>query len=177
MKEDESGGCVGCQATLGRYVAGSAAMDLTVFEDGRGVAEDEINVSLNEAIAEVLTPGCRVQGVLPAQESAFSKNSSVRMNRYCDRLSARSIAVLEGDVRSFELCAFHVHRAAEERAADILGSRVEPDHSSCRIGSAKRNTRPVLGDHDAFAIRARPDVNYQALFRPERAMVERVVNG
>src|SRR5947209_7851357 len=125
-------------------------MYLAVFEDRGGVAEDEIDVSFNEAVAEVLTPESSIQGVLPSHEPTLSKGSSVRMDRDCDRLSPRPIAVLEGEIRSFEPGAFHVHRAAEKRTADIFGACVECDHSSCRIGAAKRNTRPVLRNHYAF---------------------------
>src|SRR5436305_4553784 len=116
-------------------------------------------MSFDEAVSEILASGSSVQCVLPADKSALPEGGAVRIYRDRDCLSPQSIAILKSDVRSFELGAFEIHRAAEEGAADILGSGLETDHRSSRISAAKRHTRSVLWNLHAFVVGAGPDLD------------------
>ncbi len=67
------------------YVARPFAMNHAVFKDRRRSAEDEIDVTLDVAVFEIMTTAVNKQRVLPAEEATIPKRSAVCVykQRHC----------------------------------------------------------------------------------------------
>src|SRR5204862_4207187 len=85
VAKDESVGFRLAQTPLRRDVACALAVDMAVFEDGCGAAEDEINVPFDVAVFVVLPPAVREERVLPTEKAAVAEHCAIRVdvNRNC----------------------------------------------------------------------------------------------
>src|SRR5262249_19678151 len=113
----------------------------TTLEERGRAAENEVDVTGDERILEILTAAVEEDRVLPSKEAAVAKDDSIAVDAQRQRLADWAGAVLEGQVLCREVVGVDDGRRRTERA-----DRFAVDARHVRV--------EVVGEHRARGILA-----------------------
>lgn len=128
MRKDKAIGLVlwrGCRG----HIAISQAMDVAVFEPGRGRAKNKIDVAPDVAIVEILAPAVDKNRVLPAEKPAMMKRGAVAVHTDGQSLPYGTGRILKSDVLGGEIvgvdCRSRRLECAEGFAVNVRHAGIE----------------------------------------------------
>jgi len=164
---------------------GAVGMQFNVIENGRRVAEDEINPAFDIRVHVVLPPVIGEERVLMAEEAAVLEDRAVAAVSDSNCLTGIACSVLERDVIGFKSGAVDLYRLGEKGATRLLCvERVGNDDIFRRFAHPdERNVWMILGDDDSFVIDAGSDMDENAtggavrVRCSKRMMIERHLDG
>ena len=148
------------RAVMCGYVARPFAVNRAVFKDRRRGAEDEIDVTLDIAVFEIMTVAINKQRILPTEEATIPKRSAIRVYKQRHCLRTHSKRILKRDVLGAKIIRVDERAERESRVARVLCAQFKGENGLVWIFTAKRDVT-LTGAHSyLILINARLDSNH-----------------
>ena len=137
-----------------------------MIENGGGFPENEIDVTFDITVAEIIAAGTVGEdGILPAEEPAIVESVAVAGDFDGQGLTVRAEGVLKGDIFDGDIVAEDSGAWGGEGADGLaIGAgpgfaEIECEDGFCRVITPDMNVRSGAGDSDLLLVGSRKNVN------------------